>query len=98
MKRGLFVFLTTTVIYLLAGASPILAALRYGESEGEWIPCISGDGADYLQGCNEVSSGKNCSGEGVSFRMYPSGLSGSLLCRARGAFSISGDVAESFLL
>jgi len=89
MKRGLFVFLTITVIYLLAGASPILAALRYGESEGESIPCISGDGADYLQDCYEVSDRKNRGGEGVSFRMYPNPLSGSLFCRATGTFSIS---------
>ncbi|MGB2770292.1 MAG: hypothetical protein WBC88_11255, partial [Candidatus Zixiibacteriota bacterium] len=93
MKRGFFVFLTITVIYLLAGASPILAALRYGESKGESIPCISGDGPNYLQGCDEVSDGKDCSGEGASFRMYPDGLSGILFCRATGRFSISGDVA-----
>ena len=73
----------------LGGHTIYLSPAEVGLGERESIPWILGDGANCLQGCDEVSDGKNRSGRGGSFRMCPNGLSGSLFCRETGTFSIS---------
>lgn len=89
MKRGFFVFLTITVICLLAGVSSVLASWPSVENEGEATSSVLLTGTKSIQDCDAVSDGKNLTGRRLSFGAHSKGLEDSSYSPSTGTFPTS---------